>query len=146
MRKLRRLDATGVLSPAADSPLAPTTVLRVLVVDDHADGATSMCRLLRALGHDAREASDGLAGVEAAAEFRPHAVLVDIGMPKLDGYDVARALRAEPWGKNMLIVAVTGWGQASDKQRAMEAGFDHHLTKPVVIKDLTRVLSNDPAL
>ena len=101
-----------------------------------------MCRLLRVLGYEARQASDGLAGVEVAAEFRPNAVLLDIGMPKLNGYDVARRLRAEPWGKTMLIVAVTGWGQESDKQRAMESGFDHHLTKPVALTDLTRVLAS----
>jgi len=116
--------------------------LRVLVVDDHADGATSMCRLLRALGYEARQASDGLAGLAAAAEFRPDVVLLDIAMPKLDGYEVARRLRAEPWGKQLLLIAVTGWGQDSDKQRASEAGFDVHLTKPVAVEDLTRAISS----
>jgi CheY-like chemotaxis protein len=114
----------------------------VLVVDDHADGATSMCRLLRVLGYDARQASDGLAGLDAAAEFRPDVVLLDIAMPRLSGYDVARRLRAEPWGKEMLLIAVTGWGQDGDKQRAADAGFDCHLTKPVAVADLTRALSS----
>jgi signal transduction histidine kinase/CheY-like chemotaxis protein len=115
--------------------------LRVLVVDDHEDGATSMCRLLRVLGYETRQASDGLAGLEAAAEFRPDVVLLDIAMPTLSGYEVARRLRTEPWGKQMLLVAVTGWGQDGDKQRASDAGFDCHLTKPVAVADLTRALS-----
>jgi signal transduction histidine kinase len=116
--------------------------LRVLVVDDHADGATSMCRLLRVLGYEARQASDGLAGLAVAAEFRPDVALLDIAMPKLNGYDAARRLRAEPWGKHMLLIAVSGWGQDSDKQRATDAGFDFHLTKPVAVEDLTRAMSS----
>jgi signal transduction histidine kinase/CheY-like chemotaxis protein len=128
---------------AADDTLgAPHGQLRVLVVDDHADGATSMCRLLRVLGYDARQASDGLAGLDAAAEFRPDVALLDIAMPRLSGYDVARRRRAEPWGKEMLLIAVTGWGQDGDKQRAADAGFDCHLTKPVAVADLTRALSS----
>jgi signal transduction histidine kinase len=128
---------------AADDALgAPPGQTRVLVVDDHADGATSMCRLLRVLGYDARQASDGLAGLDAAAEFRPDVALLDIAMPRLSGYEVARRLRAEPWGKRMLLIAVTGWGQDGDKQRAADAGFDCHLTKPVAVADLTRALSS----
>jgi signal transduction histidine kinase/CheY-like chemotaxis protein len=136
---------TGDVHTAAEGSLSVEHgQLRVLVVDDHEDGATSMCRLLRALGYDARQASDGLAGFEAAEEYRPDAVLLDIGMPKLNGYDVARRLRLEPWGKTMFLIAVTGWGQDSDKQRALDAGFDEHLTKPVAVTDLTRVLSSIP--
>ena len=116
--------------------------LRVLVVDDHTDGATSMCRLLRVLGYDARQAHDGLAGLDAAAEFRPDVALLDIAMPRLNGYDVARRLRAEPWGRQMLLIAVTGWGQENDKLLATEAGFDCHLTKPVAVAELTRALSS----
>jgi signal transduction histidine kinase len=116
--------------------------LRVLVVDDHVDGATSMCRLLRVLGYEARQASDGLEGLAAAAELRPDVVLLDIAMPKLNGYEVARRLRAEEWGKHMLLIAVTGWGQESAKQRTSDAGFDFHLTKPVDVAELTRALSS----
>jgi len=116
--------------------------LRVLVVDDHVDGATSMCRLLRVMGYEAFQANDGLEGLAAAAELRPDVVLLDIAMPKLNGYEVARRLRAEAWGKHMLLVAVTGWGQDSDKQRASDAGFDFHLTKPVDVTELTRALSS----
>jgi len=127
---------------AADVPASTGRVLpRVLVVDDHEDGATSMCRLLHVLGFHARQASDGLAGFAAAEEFRPDAVLLDIGMPKLNGYDVARRLRAEPWGRTMFLIAVTGWGKASDKQLATDAGFDEHLTKPVAVSELQRALS-----
>jgi signal transduction histidine kinase/ActR/RegA family two-component response regulator len=128
---------------AADDSLgAAHGQLRVLVVDDHTDGATSMCRLLRVLGYDARQAHDGLAGLDAAAEFRPDVVLLDIAMPRLNGYDVARRLRAEPWGRQMLLIAVTGWGQENDKLLATEAGFDCHLTKPVAVAELTRALSS----
>ena len=116
--------------------------MRVLVVDDHVDGATSMCRLLRVLGHEAHQANDGVEGLTAAAELHPDVVLLDIAMPKLNGYEVARRLRAEPWGRHMLLIAVTGWGQDSDKQRASEAGFDFHLTKPVDVAELTRVLAS----
>jgi CheY-like chemotaxis protein len=115
---------------------------RILVVDDHVDGAASMCRLLRVLGYVTRQANDGLAGLTAAAEFRPEVVLLDIAMPKLNGYEVAQRLRAESWGKHMLLIAVTGWGQESDKRRAFAAGFDFHLTKPVDVAALTRALSS----
>jgi len=130
------------LSAADDTLGAPHDKLRVLVVDDHADGATSMCRLLRVLGYDARQACDGLAGLDAAADFRPDVALLDIAMPRLSGYEVARRLREESWGKQMLLIAVTGWGQENDKQRATDAGFDFHLTKPVAVADLTRALSS----
>ena len=129
----------GVIDGATD---AEQRQCRILVVDDHEDGATSMCRLLRVLGYEARQANDGLAGLEAAAEHRPDIVMLDIGMPKLNGYEVARRVRAEPWGASMRLIAVTGWGQDSDKERAREAGFDEHLTKPVAVAALTLALAN----
>ena len=138
-----------VVSPAPESPsvreqpLSDTQAsLRILVVDDYQDGASSMCRLLELIGHETRMAADGLAGFEAAREFRPQVVLLDIGMPKLNGYEVARQLRAESWGANMVLIAVTGWGQAQDKQRTADAGFDHHLIKPVVPAELTQLLAS----
>jgi len=115
--------------------------LRVLVVDDHEDGARSMRRLLSVLGYDVRQAADGLEGLAAAEEFRPDVILLDIAMPKLDGYEVARRLRKEPWGEHMVLIAVTGWGKDSDKLRAADAGFDFHLTKPVDVGELTRALA-----
>jgi CheY-like chemotaxis protein len=104
--------------------------------------SSSWMTLLRVLGYVARQANDGLAGLTAAAEFRPDVVLLDIAMPKLNGYEVAQRLRAEPWGKHLLLIAVTGWGQESDKLRASGAGFDFHLTKPVDVAALTRALSS----
>jgi signal transduction histidine kinase/CheY-like chemotaxis protein len=115
--------------------------LIVLVVDDHDDGAVSMSRLLRTLGHETRMASDGAEGFRVASECRPEVALIDLGMPIVDGYELARLLRAEPWGQAMMLVAVTGWGQESDKRRTAEAGFDHHLTKPVDLPELVQMLS-----
>jgi signal transduction histidine kinase/CheY-like chemotaxis protein len=124
-----------------DPPREQTRALTVLVVDDHEDGATSMCRLLRALGHETRQAGDGVEGFQAAAEFRPDVALIDLGMPRVNGYELARLLRAEPWGQTMTLVAVTGWGQEGDKRRTADARFDHHLTKPVDLRGLERALS-----
>jgi len=114
---------------------------RILVVDDNVDAAASLAMMLKIMGHEVRTAHDGLAGVEAAAASRPDVILLDIGMPKLNGYDACRRIRAEPWGRDVFIVAVTGWGQDEDKRRSLEAGFDHHLTKPAEPADLERVLS-----
>jgi len=125
-----------------DEPVSAKGSKRVLVVDDYQDGAATMCRLLGILGYETCLAEDGLAGLKAAAEFRPDVALLDIGMPKLNGYELARRLRADPWGKSMVLIAVTGWGGAHDKQRTAEAGFDHHLTKPVMPAELTRLLAS----
>jgi CheY-like chemotaxis protein len=93
------------------------------------------------LGHETRVAFDGLEAVEIAAVFRPHLVLLDIGLPKLNGYEVARRIRAHPWGTAMVLVAVTGWGQEDDRTRARCAGFDHHLTKPVNLQAIQALLA-----
>jgi PAS domain S-box-containing protein len=119
--------------------------LRILVVDDNRDAADSLTMLLELKGHDVHTAYDGLAAVEAAETSRPDVVLLDVGLPKMNGYEAARHIRQQPWGKPMTLVAVTGWGQEEDKRRAAEAGFDHHLTKPV---DLAKVIAllHDAAL
>jgi CheY-like chemotaxis protein len=104
---------------------------RVLVVDDNHDTATSLALLLDLNGYDIRTASDGVEALRVAEAFRPDFVLLDIGMPRLDGYQAARALRERPWARDVTLLALTGWGQEEDKQRALEAGFDHHLTKPI---------------
>jgi PAS domain S-box-containing protein len=122
--------AAARLTPDDRATPAPARY-RVLVVDDNNDAATSLSMLLNMLGYEMRTAFDGMAGLEAAAAFRPDFVLLDIGMPKLNGCEVARRIRAQPWGKEPVLIAVTGWGQAEDKQRIIEAGFDHHLVKPV---------------
>jgi CheY-like chemotaxis protein len=115
---------------------------RVLIVDDNADAAQTMQLLLKSLGHDVRVANDGGEALEAAAEFRPDIVLLDIGMPGMDGYEVARRLRTLKAGDpRPRIVAVTGWGQDLDRQQSREAGFDVHLVKPVDVAQLESILA-----
>jgi PAS domain S-box-containing protein len=122
-------------------PARPSHKYRILVVDDNKDAAKSLAFLLEITGHDARTAHDGLEAVEAARTFCPEVVLLDIGMPKLSGYDACRKIRAETWGEDMVLVAVTGWGQEDDKRRSREAGFDFHLLKPINFPDLERLLA-----
>jgi CheY-like chemotaxis protein len=113
---------------------------RILVVDDNLDSASSLATLMELSGNTTQTAHAGLEAVKAAAEFRPHLVLLDLGLPKLNGYEVARRIREQPWGKEMLIVALTGWGQKEDRERSAEAGFDVHLVKPVDYAALTGLL------
>jgi PAS domain S-box-containing protein len=104
---------------------------RVLVVDDNQDGAESLALMLKLGGHETETAQDGLQAIVAAERFRPDAMLLDIGLPNLNGYEVCRRIREQPWGKDLLMVAVTGWGQEEDRRRSREAGFDTHVVKPV---------------
>jgi PAS domain S-box-containing protein len=108
-----------------------TSKLRILVVDDNRDAAESLAMLLKIMGNNVRTASDGEAGVQAAAEFLPHVMMMDIGLPKLNGYEACRRIRQQGWSKNMVIIAVTGWGAEDDRRRSEEAGFDRHMVKPV---------------
>jgi PAS domain S-box-containing protein len=117
------------------------TKCRILLADDLRDSVDSLAMMLRLAGHDIQTAYDGLEAVQAAATFRPDVVVLDIGMPKMNGYDAARHIRQQPWGKDMLLVALTGWGQEDDKRRTFEAGFDHHLTKPVEPEALEKLLT-----
>jgi signal transduction histidine kinase len=119
----------------------PTSNLRILAVDDNKDAAATLAILLRRMGNQVRTAHDGDEAVRAAREFLPHVVLLDIGLPKMNGYEVARTLRAETWGKNMILIAVTGWGQHEDKRKSEEAGFDRHLVKPVAPESLMNLLA-----
>jgi PAS domain S-box-containing protein len=114
---------------------------RILVVDDNEDAATSLSILLELQGHDVFIASDGLSALRVAGEMNPEIVLLDIGLPGLDGYEVARRIRTEPWGAQMMLIAITGWGQQQDKQIAVDAGFDFHLTKPVEHAQLVRLIA-----
>jgi signal transduction histidine kinase/DNA-binding response OmpR family regulator len=114
---------------------------RILVADDNVDLATSMGLLLELMGNEVRVTHDGMAAVAADAEFRPDVVFLDIGMGKLNGLDACRHIRRKPWGKEPIIVALTGWGQAEDKKRSREAGFDHHLVKPIEPAVLQRFLA-----
>jgi len=115
---------------------------RVLVVDDNVDAAAMLDMLLRSLGHETCVAHDGVEALRVAAEFRPDIVLLDIGMPGLDGYEVARRMRSLAKDRQLRIVAVTGWGQEADRLRSREAGFDLHLVKSVDAIDLAQALND----
>jgi len=104
---------------------------RVLVVDDNADSAESLSLLLELMGHTVCTAHDGEQALAEAEGFRPDLVLMDIGMPRMDGYEAARRLRQQDWAHSVVLVALTGWGQDEDRRRSEAAGFDHHLIKPV---------------
>jgi CheY-like chemotaxis protein len=122
-------------SPRATGVGGATTTLharhRILVADDNEDAAKTLAMILRIMGNDVQVAHDGLAAVKAAGEFRPDTVFLDIGMPRLNGYDAARQIREHPEGKDIVLIALTGWGQEEDKRRSQEAGFDLHMVKPV---------------
>jgi len=113
---------------------------RIVVADDNEDSAQSFAMLLSFSGHEVRIAHDGEQALDTMRNFRPDVAFLDIGMPLLSGYEVAEAVRAEPWGREMKLIAVTGWGQADDKQRARTAGFDQHLVKPIDPSDVDRLL------
>jgi signal transduction histidine kinase len=117
-----------------------TQALRVLVADDNADALESLALLLEVCGHEVRKASDGQETLQTVTAWRPDVALLDIGMPILDGYEVARRIRSEPWGANLFLVAVSGWGQSEDRQRATDAGFDLHFRKPIGLPALEGIL------
>jgi PAS domain S-box-containing protein len=125
----------------ADELAQPAARRRILVVDDNRDAALSLAMLLRIMGNDTQTAHDGLEAVAVAAAYRPDVVLLDIGMPKVNGYEVARRIRQEPWGKTIVLVAVTGWGQAEDRRRSHEAGFNLHIVKPIEPEALEKLLA-----
>ena len=114
---------------------------RILIIDDNKDLATSLARLLRILGHDVQVVHDGHQGIEAARSYRPRVVLLDIGLPKLDGYQVARTLRQEGF-HDTIIIALSGYGQEEDRRRSREAGMNHHLTKPVDVRTITQLINS----
>jgi PAS domain S-box-containing protein len=127
-------------APAKKADLAVSR--RVLIADDNHDAGISLSMLLQSMGHDTRVVHDGIEAVEEAEIFHPDVVLLDLGMPRLDGYEAARRIASRPWADATQIVAVTGWGQEADRQRAREAGFHMHLVKPVDVGALREVLSN----
>jgi PAS domain S-box-containing protein len=119
-------------SPHLTDPVPPPLVrLRILIADDNRDAAESLSMLLELAGHEVRVAHLGRTALSLAQTFRPDTALLDIGMPDLSGYEVARELRQAPWAANIQLIALTGWGQGEDRRRALEAGFDHHMTKPI---------------
>ncbi len=123
-------------------PKGTATRRRLLVVDDLVEVAEDMAALVReAFGHEVRTAHDGPTALQVAAEFRPELVLLDIGLPGMDGYEVARRLRGLPGLGDVVLVALTGWGQEGDRRKTQEAGFNHHLVKPVGLKELQALLA-----
>jgi PAS domain S-box-containing protein len=114
---------------------------RILVVDDNHDAAVSLATMLRLTGYEVHTAHDGIEAVAAAEEFRPDVALLDLGLPGQSGYDVACRIRERPWGKEVVLIALTGWGQQADRHRSTEAGFDHHLVKPVEPEALRQLLA-----
>jgi PAS domain S-box-containing protein len=130
-------------TPADRAPAARP--LRILVVDDNRDAADSLTDLLELFGHEAHAAFDGAAAVAAAERLRPDVVLLDLGMPVMDGFETARHLRGLPGGGDVVLIALTGWGQDQDRRRTREAGFDHHLVKPTDIQQLQRLLGESAA-
>ena len=127
-------------APAAGDPAAAAP-RRILVVDDNRDTTESMALLLELAGHETHTAFDGAEAVEAAAALRPDIILLDIGLPKLNGYEAARQIREQQSDKSLVLVALTGWGQAEDHRRSEAAGFNAHLVKPVDLAALTKLLA-----
>ena len=123
-------ESPAVAAATAAAPSAPASPrkLRILVAHDVADSMESLGMGLKILGHEVRTAEDGIAALAVAAAFHPHMAILDIGMPELNGYEVAQRLRKEPWGRDMLLIALTGWGQRDDVKRAHNAGVAHHVS------------------
>jgi CheY-like chemotaxis protein/two-component sensor histidine kinase len=137
--------AAATPEPTATAPQSQTRESRrILVVDDNKDAALTMADMLELLGDEVRTAEDGLDALAVADSFRPEIVLMDIGMPRLNGYEATRRIREQPWGRTMTIVALTGWGQETDRARSREAGCDAHFVKPVSLTDLEALLAAPP--
>jgi CheY-like chemotaxis protein len=137
--------SSSATSTAGAAPLASVSILprqRVLVVDDNQDAATSLGLLLKLLGAEIKVVHDGHAALAALASYKPAVVLLDIGMPGMDGYEVARRIRQQPGGREVLLIALTGWGQEDDRRRTAEAGFDHHLLKPADMSSLKTIFTS----
>jgi CheY-like chemotaxis protein len=126
---------------ASDAVVQRGPARRLLLADDNVDSAESLAMLLRLQGHEVEVVHDGVEAWRRLQELRPHFALLDIGMPKINGYEVARRTRAEPWGTSIKLIALTGWGQERDRREAIEAGFDQHLVKPVDTEVLLKRLS-----
>ena len=144
--RLPVLNEPSQARPATSQDEAPRMPeRRILIVDDNRDSAASLAMLLETAGNITHEAYDGLEALEAAEKFRPDVVLLDIGLPKLNGFEVCRQIRAEPWGRNTTIIAVSGWGQDDDRRKSREVGFDHHMVKPVDYNTLLKLLAEPPS-
>ena len=136
------------MKPEAHGPhtqsVSPGIRRRILIADDNRDSADSLAMLLGLQGHDVRVAYGGQQSLEVAAEFMPEIAFLDIGMPGIDGYELARRLRQMPFTDRPILIAVTGWGRSEDKRLARDAGFDHHVTKPLEPDTLSTLLRPGP--
>jgi CheY-like chemotaxis protein len=134
----------GARDGSAAEPSRPTSAVhasrRILAVDDNRDAVDGLAVMLRLLGHEVHVAYDAAEAIRAAAELRPELVMLDLGLPNVSGYQLARQIRKEAWGGSVRLIAVTGWGSEMDKRRAEEAGFDQHLLKPIDFETLRRIL------
>jgi CheY-like chemotaxis protein len=143
----------GLADPASPADPAPAQMQAsqpqsrgVVVADDNRDGAEIMALLLNLSGYEVYIAHSGTEALALAAQHRPSIAILDIGMPGMNGYEVATRIRDEPWGAGIQLIAVTGWGQDEDKRKALDAGFDHHLTKPIDPDELQRLMTPAPAV
>jgi signal transduction histidine kinase len=141
----QQLNKLASLEQSMNAEGTTRTQRRILVADDNNDALESLATLLQLSGHEVYTAANGALALESAEQHRPEVALLDIGMPKLDGYEVARRIRAQPWGARITLVALTGWGQDSDRRRSQEAGFDSHLVKPLDLDKLTELLATLPS-
>lgn len=116
--------------------------LGILIVDDHRDSSLALHKLLEHVGNDVRSAADGTEALRIAEAFRPDVILLDIGLPDIDGYEVAARIRQQPWSRSTTLIAVTGWGREKDRELAASNGFDHHLIKPVELDALVSLLAS----
>jgi CheY-like chemotaxis protein/nitrogen-specific signal transduction histidine kinase len=138
--RLPVIESTDLPRDNTTAKAQPRATRRILVVDDNVDGRETMAMLLEMSGHEVRTAEDGHSALRVAEEFRPDVILLDIGLPGMDGYQVAQRIRANPELRHVRLIALTGWGQDSDRERSQNAGFDLHLVKPVDPAALSRVL------
>jgi CheY-like chemotaxis protein len=128
--------------PGGEEEVVDVARRRIVIVDDLKDSADSLAMFLKVMGHEVHIAYDGEDAILAAERLTPDVVLLDLGMPKMNGYEACRRIRQQPWGRRMLLVAMTGWGQEDDRRRTLEAGFDHHLVKPVEPREILRLLAS----
>jgi PAS domain S-box-containing protein len=144
--RLPTVESKEIETSADEDTAIPAAKKRVLVVDDNEDGAEALATHLRIKGHDVRAAFDGAEAVAAAEAFRPDVMFIDLGMPTLDGHEAAKQIRSRPWGRKVLLVALTGWGQTEDRKRSHQAGFDHHIVKPADPEVIARLINTERVL
>ena len=136
--------ASRGISPVSSAQITDTFSRRILIADDNHDAMETLKLLLEMEGHEIQTALDGVAALALADQMVPEVMLLDLGMPRLSGFELAARVRERPWGSKVTLIAITGWGQAEDRRRSLEAGFDHHLTKPIEFEALRELLSRNP--